>query len=45
MGGDAQVDKTLEDGVLRMETAEGSDALAVVPLGVQGAIVGAVVGT
>ena len=35
--------KTLEDGVLRMESAEDSSALAVVPLGVQGEIVGAVV--
>lgn len=42
-GGDALVDRTLADGVLRMEAAEGSDALAVVPLTVQGAIVGAVV--
>lgn len=42
-GGDPQVDQTLEDGVLRMETAEGSSAQAVVPLTVQGAIVGAVV--
>lgn len=42
-GGDPLVDKTLEDGVLRMESAEDSSALAVVPLGVQGEIVGAVV--
>ena len=42
-GGDTLVDRTLVDGVLRMEAAEGSDALAVVPLTVQGAIVGAVV--
>ena len=42
-GGDPQVDRTLNDGVLRMEIAAGSNALAVVPLAVQGAIVGAVV--
>lgn len=42
-GGDRQVDRTLDDGVLRMETEEESQALAVVPLTVQGAIVGAVV--
>lgn len=43
LGGDSQVDRALEDGVLRMESEEGSQALAVVPLTVQGAIVGAVV--
>ncbi len=43
LGGDPQVDRTLQDGVLRMDIEEGSDALAVVPLTVQGAIVGAVV--
>lgn len=42
-GGDSQVDRALEDGVLRMESTEDSQALAVVPLTVQGAIVGAVV--
>jgi len=42
-GGDPLVDRTLGDGVLRMESEAGSDALAVVPLSVQGAIVGAVV--
>jgi GAF domain-containing protein len=42
-GGEQQVDRTLSDGVLRMEVEEGSEALAVVPLTVQGAIVGAVV--
>ncbi len=42
-GGDPLVDRTLEDGVLRMEGEPGSEALAVVPLTVQGAVVGAVV--
>ena len=42
-GGDPTVDQTLEDGVLRMDGDPSSGALAVVPLTVQGAIVGAVV--
>ena len=42
-GGDQLVDRTLSDGVLRMHAEAGSEALAVVPLTVQGAIVGAVV--
>ncbi|MFQ5525774.1 MAG: GAF domain-containing protein [Thermoanaerobaculia bacterium] len=42
-GGDPVVDRTLEDGVLRMDGTPGAGALAVVPLTVQGAIVGAVV--
>ncbi|MDX1503702.1 MAG: GAF domain-containing protein [Thermoanaerobaculia bacterium] len=42
-GGDPAVDQTLEDGQMRMGGAEGSEALAVVPLRVQGAVVGAVV--
>ena len=46
-GGDAMVDATLEDGVLRMESDRGNDrateALAAVPLRVEEAIVGALV--
>lgn len=42
-GGDAAVDATLADGVLRIGPIDGSDALAVVPLTVQGATVGALV--
>ncbi len=42
-GGDPMVDQTLDDGVLRMEPSDDGQALAVVPLTVQGAIVGAVV--
>jgi GAF domain-containing protein len=42
-GGDPAVDATLADGVLRIGPVEGSDALAVVPLTVQGATVGALV--
>lgn len=43
MGGDPVVDKALEDGVLRMEGSDDSKVRAIVPLTVQGAIVGAVV--
>ena len=42
-GGDPAVDATLTDGVLRIGPMEGSDAIAVVPLAVQGAVVGALV--
>lgn len=42
-GGDALVDATLEDGVLRLGPTESSDALAVVPLRVQSSTVGALV--
>jgi GAF domain-containing protein len=42
-GGDSIVDRTLKDGALRMESEEGSAALAVVPLMVQGMTVGAIV--
>jgi nitrate/nitrite-specific signal transduction histidine kinase len=42
-GGDPAVDATLADGVLRIGPIEGSDALACVPLAVQGATVGALV--
>ena len=40
-GGEPTIDRTLEDGVLRVDPEEGSDVLAAVPLTVQGAIVGA----
>src|SRR5438552_4181197 len=42
-GGDPAVDATLTDGVLRMGPIDGSEAVAVVPLTVQGAVVGALV--
>jgi hypothetical protein len=42
-GGDPAVDATLSDGMLRIGPIEGSDALACVPLAVQGATVGALV--
>ena len=42
-GGDPALDATLADGVLRIGPLEGSSALAVVPLTVQGATVGALV--
>ena len=42
-GGDPAVDATLSDGVLRIGPIEGSEAVAVVPLAVQGAVVGALV--
>jgi GAF domain-containing protein len=42
-GGDAMVDATLSDGVLRMGPLDGSDAVAAVPLTVQGTTVGALV--
>ena len=42
-GGDPGVDATLADGVLRIGPIEGSDALACVPLCVQGTTVGALV--
>ena len=42
-GGDRMVDATLEDGVLRMESDQGTEALAAVPLRVEDAIVGALV--
>jgi GAF domain-containing protein len=42
-GGDPVVDATLADGVLRMGPIEGSEVVAVVPLAVQGAVVGALV--
>ncbi len=42
-GGDAMVDATLADGVVRQGEHEGSEALAAVPLRVQGDIVGALV--
>lgn len=43
LGGDAMVDSTLEDGVLRIGPEKGSSALAAVPLRVQDQIVGALV--
>lgn len=43
VGGDAMVDSTLEDGVLRIGPEQGSSALAAVPLRVQDSIVGALV--
>jgi GAF domain-containing protein len=42
-GGDLMVDQTLADGVLRMGEVADSQALAVVPLTVQGHTVGAIV--
>jgi GAF domain-containing protein len=42
-GGDPAVDATLADGVLRIGPIDGSDALACVPLTVQGATVGVLV--
>ena len=42
-GGDPLVDETLTDGILRLGEAEGSETLAVVPLRVQGTVVGALV--
>src|SRR5205823_2259531 len=42
-GGDPAVDATLSDGVLRIGPIAGSDALACVPLTVQGTTVGALV--
>lgn len=42
-GGDPALDATLTDGVLRIGPIEGSNALAVVPLTVQGTTVGALV--
>jgi hypothetical protein len=42
-GGDPAVDATLADGVLRIGPIDGSQALACVPLTVQGATVGALV--
>lgn len=42
-GGDAMVDDTLEDGVLRLGPTPDSDVLAAVPLRVQEVIVGALV--
>ena len=42
-GGDPAVDATLTDGVLRMGPLDGSEAVAVVPLTVQGAVVGSLV--
>ena len=42
-GGDPPVDATLTDGVLRMGPFDGSAAVAVVPLTVQGAVVGALI--
>src|SRR5207253_1377417 len=42
-GGDPAVDATLSDGVLRIGPIDGSEAVAVVPLTVQGAVVGALV--
>ena len=42
-GGDPMVDATLEDGVLRLSPFEGSNAVAAVPLTVQGATVGSLV--
>jgi GAF domain-containing protein len=42
-GGDAMVDATLSDGVLRIGPMAGSDAVAAVPLTVQGSTVGALV--
>jgi hypothetical protein len=43
LGGDAAVDSTLVDGVLRIEPSGDSEALAAVPLRVEDAIVGALV--
>ena len=43
-GGDPLVDQTLGDGVLRLGDGEASSPLAVVPLRVQGTVVGALVG-
>ncbi|MCB1033633.1 MAG: GAF domain-containing protein [Acidobacteria bacterium] len=43
LGGDAMVDSTLEDGVLRIGPEKGSTALAAVPLRVEEEIVGALV--
>ncbi|HYV65161.1 MAG TPA: GAF domain-containing protein [Myxococcales bacterium] len=42
-GGDPAVDATLTDGVLRIGPIDGSETVAVVPLTVQGAVVGALV--
>jgi len=42
-GGDASVDRTLTDGSMLTRHQEGSSALAVVPLRVQGSVVGALV--
>lgn len=42
-GGDPMVDATLQDGVLRMESDQATEALAAVPLRVEEAIVGALV--
>jgi GAF domain-containing protein len=42
-GGDAMVDATLADGVLRIGPLDGSEAIACVPLTVQGSTVGALV--
>ena len=42
-GGDLMVDQTLDDGVMRMGEIADSQALAVVPLTVQGVTVGAIV--
>lgn len=42
-GGDPAVDATLHDGVMRLGSLQGSNALAVVPLTVHGATVGALV--
>lgn len=42
-GGHEALDRALEDGILQMYSEPGAGALAVVPLTVQGAIVGAVV--
>ena len=42
-GGDPLVDKTLGDGMLRTGPEESSDTLAIVPLRVQGTVVGALV--
>jgi hypothetical protein len=42
-GGDAMVDATLADGILRLDSDEDSEALAAVPLRVEDAIVGALV--
>lgn len=42
-GGDPQIDTTLKDGVLRLEPLPGSRAIAIVPLRVEEATVGALV--
>jgi nitrate/nitrite-specific signal transduction histidine kinase len=42
-GGDPAVDATLSDGILRIGPLEGTSVVAVVPLTVQGAVVGALV--